>query len=580
MMRRPLIWASLAAAMTAATTANTAAQTVIYVDDDAPEGGDGFAWQTAFRDLQDALDAARCIDPVEIRVADGTYIPSGANDTPRDRFVVDALRGGCGLLLSPPNPDDFADAPNPLLHDQDSVQSHPNLSSIVFSIRGAFAGLARPDNPDLRDPDQFVTVLSGDRLGDDRPDFRNRSDNTKRVLEIHSRLGTDTLLLEHLTIRGAGVDRYYDDVSAGAGVYIASTSGAVSLNYCHIIDNVARDRGGGILVASGPLTQFYRSKISSNRARHGGGISFHAWTKIYESTVSNNEAYYYGGGASGFAYLSSVSSTFADNQVNYSGGGGAIHIANANYRIISTLFVGNQAEQGASMWSAGNGTILNCTILQNNSSSSDLFYGNERWANIAIVNSVLVRSSTEPMIVFEKNADTARLWFRTSMIDNDENAFQLNGAQLVWADSIVAPPRFVDPVGPDGLASTWEDNDYHPGPGSAAIDSADSNYSINCYSNSYDADGHQRDIDAINYADTNSVCSGGAMDMGAFEAAADTPRLCNADWNADEIVDVNDAIAFLYDFQALHPGADLNRDSLWDFYDLQLFLRDFAAGCP
>ncbi len=561
--------------MATATTANTLAQTIIYVDDDAPEGGDGLAWQTAFRDLQDALDAARCVDPVEIRVADGTYIPSGANGTPQDRFVVDALRGGCGLLLSPPNPDDFTDAPNPLLHDQDSVQSHPNLSSIVFSIRGAFAGLARPNNPDLQDPDQFVSVLSGDRLGNDGPGFPSRYDNTKRVLEIHSRLGTDTLLLEHLTIQGAGRD-VYGNVTAGAGVFIASTSGGVALNYCHIIENIADDWGGGVFVASGPMTQFYRCTISSNEAGDGGGIRFHAGIKIYESTISNNEAYRYGGGASGIASLSSFSSIFAGNRA-YSGG--AIHSQNTPFRILSSLFVENRAdEDGASVWTARGGMFMNCTILQSNSSSSDLFFGDGSWATI--INSILVRSSTGPMVVLGENAGTTQLWFDTSMISDDNNAFDLNGGLLQWIDSLVAPPRFVDPVGPDGLASTWEDNDYHPGPGSAAIDTADSDRSLNCYSYDYDADGHLRAVDAFNYADTNSVCSGGAMDMGAFEAVADTPRLCNADWNADEIVDVNDAIAFLNDFQALQRGADMNQDGRWDFYDLQLFLQDFAAGCP
>ena len=43
---------------------------VIYVDDDAPLGGDGTTWSTAYRYLQDALATA---DPgTEIHVAAGT----------------------------------------------------------------------------------------------------------------------------------------------------------------------------------------------------------------------------------------------------------------------------------------------------------------------------------------------------------------------------------------------------------------------------------------------------------------------------------------------------------------------------
>ncbi len=52
-------------------------QVVCYVDDDASLGGDGKAWVTAYRDLQDALAAARVSagSVREIWVAAGTYRP-------------------------------------------------------------------------------------------------------------------------------------------------------------------------------------------------------------------------------------------------------------------------------------------------------------------------------------------------------------------------------------------------------------------------------------------------------------------------------------------------------------------------
>src|SRR5690606_27695904 len=53
MPRLPL--ALLAAALLAAAPR---AQTVIHVDADAPPGGDGASWATAFHDLRDALAAA------------------------------------------------------------------------------------------------------------------------------------------------------------------------------------------------------------------------------------------------------------------------------------------------------------------------------------------------------------------------------------------------------------------------------------------------------------------------------------------------------------------------------------------
>ena len=52
------------------------AQTVLYVDDDAPPGGDGTSWFSPFKYLQDGLAAASSDPSVsEIRVACGVYKP-------------------------------------------------------------------------------------------------------------------------------------------------------------------------------------------------------------------------------------------------------------------------------------------------------------------------------------------------------------------------------------------------------------------------------------------------------------------------------------------------------------------------
>lgn len=47
----------------------------ILVDVDAPDGGDGKSWATAFNNLQAALDAGLACDSPEIWVAEGTYAP-------------------------------------------------------------------------------------------------------------------------------------------------------------------------------------------------------------------------------------------------------------------------------------------------------------------------------------------------------------------------------------------------------------------------------------------------------------------------------------------------------------------------
>ena len=68
---------ALAVAAAVATVAS-GQTTVMYVDDDAPAGGDGTTWNKAYRDLQDALDSARAkhlTGSIEVRIAEGIYTP-------------------------------------------------------------------------------------------------------------------------------------------------------------------------------------------------------------------------------------------------------------------------------------------------------------------------------------------------------------------------------------------------------------------------------------------------------------------------------------------------------------------------
>ncbi len=75
---------------------------IIYVDDDAPFGGDGQTWITAYRYLQDALYAAEA-DPnlTEIRIAGGQYTPDfdeAGLVTPLDPNA--AFRASAALVLA------------------------------------------------------------------------------------------------------------------------------------------------------------------------------------------------------------------------------------------------------------------------------------------------------------------------------------------------------------------------------------------------------------------------------------------------------------------------------------------------
>ena len=105
---------------------------IIYVDDDAPPGGDGISWATAYRFLQDGFFDATAGD--EIRVAGGLYKPD------EYEWVPDGLGTG----------------------DREECFELRDGMSLV----GGYAGLSASD-PNARNVAVYETVLSGDLLGND-----------------------------------------------------------------------------------------------------------------------------------------------------------------------------------------------------------------------------------------------------------------------------------------------------------------------------------------------------------------------------------------------------------------------------
>ena len=127
----------LLAAVTVLVVSSVAeAGAIRYVDDDAPGGGDGLSWATAYRFLQDALVEAS--DPgngvLFVRVAQGTYFPDESNAVP----------GGNG----------------------NSGATFEVTGGLVLA--GGYAGIGAQD-PDARDVGSFETTLSGDLDGNGMP---------------------------------------------------------------------------------------------------------------------------------------------------------------------------------------------------------------------------------------------------------------------------------------------------------------------------------------------------------------------------------------------------------------------------
>ncbi len=140
---------------------------VYYVDGDAAGANDGSSWANAYNDLQDGLAVAGSGD--EIRVAQGIYKPDQDSADPNGTGSRTAT---FGLING-------------------------------VAIKGGYAGFGEPE-PNVRDIEAYETILSGDLLGNDGPDFANSDENSFHVV---TGSGTNaTAVLDGFTITGGNAD--------------------------------------------------------------------------------------------------------------------------------------------------------------------------------------------------------------------------------------------------------------------------------------------------------------------------------------------------------------------------------------
>jgi predicted outer membrane repeat protein len=196
---------SLLTALTTAALIATAqgahAQTqTLYVDDDAPTGGNGTTWNAAFRELQDALDIANqtLTGTVEIRIAQGTYIPPNRFPGARE-FRIDPPSILSASAFRLPHDHDLTNLPRLPIATHASRDIPQLTSGVTIKLEGGYAGVTTPF-PFVRDTGAFVSILSGDILANDNGTPANRTDNTDSLLRakmpFNSALEFDGLLVQ------------------------------------------------------------------------------------------------------------------------------------------------------------------------------------------------------------------------------------------------------------------------------------------------------------------------------------------------------------------------------------------------
>ncbi len=382
-----MVQSCVVAALVSAALLRAEGGAIRYVDDDAPPGGDGLTWESAYRFLQDALTHAAASGGAitEIRIAQGLYKPDqdeAGNVTPGDREATFQLIDG-------------------------------------FTLMGGFAGIPAPD-PDERNVQLYETILSGDLLNNDQPGYVNTADNSLHV--VTSILAGGSTTIDGLTVTGGNANGAFP-ASQGGGLYgqggnlaaVACTFSAnqanqfggavyvqncaVTFTNCHIMTNAAvfdqgggvyleqsigqffgcnlsgntadtthtHDEGGALYVPSGSTAHLDGCVVNENSAAGGGAIYAAGALTMLNCTLVANVAASFDGGAIEAAANTTLALSdcqFSQNQADRYGG--AIRSSLATLDLTSCEFDANSAEKGGALFDVSSTmTLSGCTFLQN-----------------------------------------------------------------------------------------------------------------------------------------------------------------------------------------------------------------------
>lgn len=315
---------------------------VIYVDGHATGSvHDGTSWAKAYTNLQDALNkAASTPGGDQIWIAQGTYVPTKV-------YSPNGVTGGA-------------------LGINDSHLKTFNLPDGVSLYGGFKAGMMSLSQ---RNPDKYVTILSGDLSGNDitntsDPGYTaSRADNVWHVVTMANDISYTggTARLDGLSIvegNAVGPEQspFFTPVLGnnydyGGGMYINFDS-HVTINHVTFSGNFAASDGGGLWSNNSDLlvndsTFLNNSAIARAGALEGwstfGGPD-HTMT-INHTLFKNNSAVVFGGAVVGEGTLS--------------GHGSKMYINDST-------FVGNTADEGAGITVDSLDVIVNNSIFLNN----------------------------------------------------------------------------------------------------------------------------------------------------------------------------------------------------------------------
>lgn len=546
---------------------------VLLVNDDAPLGGDGLTWATAYRDLQDAISTASASLGLitEIWVAEGSYRPDrGTGDRNLSFDLGSGLRvfggfiGNETTLSARP----AVLRPTILSGDIGVIGDSLDNSYHVVLMRNIFK----------------AATLDGFIVRDGRADQMTFPNNS----------GGGLLNEGAMTIRNCTFEENF----AASGAGLLSRTNPSMIDACVLRNNRATSDGGGALVRDGGMVK--NSTFSGNNAKFGGALQIIGQVRVDNCQFLSNYGQLGGGlqHTNGGSFISRC--RFVSNCAFQ---GGAAYIG-AGATITHSWMVSNSANQGGGVYFVSGASLLNTLLVRN-------FAGNSGGATYSAVTGINLRSCTIARngaasfgggIYMDNGTFTLAntiVWDNTDGTVNPTQTQQITkGAGTLtvrstlvqgWTGSLGGTgngggnPRFADADGADRVPGTFDD-DYHLLPWSAAIDAGDNSFAA---ADTADLDG---DLDVLEAAPIDlggmprfidyPPCTGPQMDgrapidIGAYELPRPLPP---GDANGDGVVTFGDITAVLANFGAMASICDVDCDGVVGFSDVTMVLANFGS---
>jgi len=494
---------------------NTGYPRRIYVNTNATTSGDGTSWNSAYNNLQDALDFTVSGRRDEVWIAEGTYYPIDIN-----------------------NPDEFDRTATFRIKDQ-------------VTLYGGFAGFE--NDLSQRNWDTYRTILSGEI-------YEDSVYWSLHVTTIDNKNASwDSSYEDHITFDGISITKGKANgtgtgENSSAAVY---GSGYVTAINCNFTDNFGGIAGGSTWIAN-----------DCNFTENNGGIEGGTWTvtncsftgeTFTGSTINATNCTFTGGQVTRVSTITANNCIFTETSNTFDGGNVIVNNCNftETYRRLATsvtmtandcTFFGGYTDDLSShgnIIAYGTLTATNC-IFSNNSNhiyggvayESTLTAINCTFTGNSALTGTIAYNSTCFIFnnIFFNNTSSSQFYYSTinatyetipspfnifanNLIEGGKSAFVSCTFPLTIPDENVidTDPVFVDFSDPDGADDTWgtEDDGLRLQSSSPAIGLGDASYHP---VDTYDLDGdddtaESLPVDIAGYKRIQDT----TLDLGAYE---------------------------------------------------------------